>query len=170
MSDKYQGGKTSQSFNSEAGVKAEENIGPAEDRDLGVSNTASQELYLKDKFSEEHDAIDERYREQTSRLAGQPLNTPTIGLGSDDPDTLHQRYEAILTNWSRDRERLATFEDYSTDRVRSEGSTLSGEFEASASQIGMPHGPEVANDLGEREQKSAQAEFARSAPSKGRSL
>lgn len=169
MSEKdYQKGTLNPAFNKEASSKIAEDQAPKIENN--VTDTASHELYLRDRFSQEHDAIDAHYREETAKLAGAPLNTPSLGLGSDDPNVVQQKYEALTTDWSRDRERLARFEDYSTERVRTEGQTLSGEFEASSSQIGIPHEVEVANDDFEQAQASPQAQFEQSANSKGRSL
>ena len=170
MNDKYVGGTLNPQFNKEAA--SEQTLKRSQEGIAGntVPDTASQEMYLRDRFSEEHDAIDDKYREETAKLSGAPINTPSLGLGSDDPDTIHQKYEDMTTQWSRDRERLAEFEDYSTDRVRSEGTTLSNEFEASSTQIGMPHETEIANDEVAPEQASPQFEFERSANSKGHTL
>ena len=169
MSDRYQPGTLNPQFNKEA-KQQDEFESELQDRDQSVNDTASQELYLRDRFSAEHDAIDEHYRSETAKLAGAPLNTPTLGLGSDDPEVVQQKYEALTTQWSRDRERLATFEDYSTDRVRSEGTTLSGEFEASAAQIGLSHDQGPANDAGELQRSETQIQFERSSNANGRSM
>lgn len=164
----YQKNTLNPTFNQEASTVNHEEATPRiDDR---VSDTASHELYLKERFSEEHDAIDAHYREQTAKLAGAPLNTPSLGLASDDPDTVQQKYEALTTNWSRDRERLATFEDYSTQRVRTEGQTLSGEFEASATQIGMTHDQGPYNDTDEPQLSDTQMQFERSSNAKGHSI
>jgi len=166
--DKYEKDTLNPIFNKEA--SSQDEPGQTVSNDNAVSDTASHEIYLRERFSEEHDAIDEHYRQETAKLAGSPVNTPSLGLGSDDPDTVQQKYEALSTDWSRDRERLAAFEDYSTERVRDEGQTLSGEFEASASQIGMPHDVEIANDDAGQVQEAPQMQFEQSAKSKGHSL
>jgi hypothetical protein len=113
----------------------------------GVAHSAKEQIELKEKFSVEQTRIDQKYEAERGKLGGQPLNAPANTLGNDDPDRLQQRYENLLTRWQHDRSRLNDFQEYSIDRARSSGTTLSEEFKQEATNSEeMNAGPEAEND------------------------